>query len=171
MTDISDAIRRLELALDSRPGFGSHTARATSTVTGGLRCTTVEDAWTIASDVSQPLGGSASAPSPSALVRAALGSCLAIGYAMRAARHGIELDSVTVTVETEGTIAGMLLCDSTEPAGFRSISYHVEVASSSRHEDVMRIVDEGDRLSPLLDVLRRDHDLRRTVVVTPGVPS
>ena len=55
------------------------------------------------------LGGDGSAPSPSVLVRAALGSCMAMTYRLRAARAGVELTSVRVTVETDSELAGMLL--------------------------------------------------------------
>ena len=52
-------------------------------------------------DMPPALGGEGTAPSPSVLARAALSSCLATGYVLRAARHGVELTSVTVHVEAD----------------------------------------------------------------------
>ena len=55
------------------------------------------------------LGGTGAAPTPGVLLRAALGSCMAMSYRLRAAKHGVELTSVRVTVEADSELAGMLL--------------------------------------------------------------
>src|SRR4051812_45095996 len=77
---IADSIERLERALTNRPGFGVGTWRGVTTLSDGLRCTTEDGRWRIDVDLSDRLGGADSAPSPSALVRAALGSCMAMTY-------------------------------------------------------------------------------------------
>jgi uncharacterized OsmC-like protein len=164
--DISDSIERLERALASRPGFGVGTRRSVTTLTDGLRCTTEDGPWRIDADLTDRLGGSDSAPSPSALVRAALGSCMAMSYRLRAAKHGVLLTSVRVTVETDSALAGMLQPDSGEPPGFGAIRYHVDVESTAQIDDVLRVIDEGDRLSPVLDDLSRATAVERTVEVT-----
>ena len=45
-----------------------------TTLTDGLRCTTEEGPWRIDADLPDRLGGDATAPTPSVLLRAALGS-------------------------------------------------------------------------------------------------
>jgi uncharacterized OsmC-like protein len=169
---IADSIERLERTLAHRPGFGVGTSRAVTTLSDDLRCTTEDGPWRIEADLTDRFGGGDSAPSPSALVRAALGSCMAITYRLRAAKHGVPLASVRVTVETESAVAGMLQPDSGEPPGFRAIRYRVEVESTAPTDDVLRVIAEGDRLSPVLDELSRANTVERTVeVTTPSTRS
>jgi SAM-dependent methyltransferase len=78
---IHDAIVRLEAGLERRPDLGRRRDRSVSTVTSGVRCITREGHWTIDTDLPGGLGGHAAAPTPSVLVRAALGSCLAAAAA------------------------------------------------------------------------------------------
>lgn len=164
---IATAVARLEQAVSRRPDIGVTTHRAVTVAAEGLRCTTEEGPWTIPADLPEALGGSRSAPTPGTLVRAAVGSCMAMSYRLRAARHGIELRSVRVTVEADAALVGMLLCDADEPPGFSEVRYHVEVESDAPAADVRRVLDEGDRLSPLLDVLARANVVRRTVSIRP----
>jgi uncharacterized OsmC-like protein len=163
--DLDDRIRRLEEAVAVRPEFGVANVCAVTTLVDPVRCTTDDGAWCVDTDLPEGLGGSSSAPTPIALVRAALGSCMAMSYRLRAARHGVPVRSIRVTVETEGALAGMLDATSVEPPGFRSIRYHVDIESPAPHADVMRIIDEGDALSPVLDVLTTAMAVHRTVAV------
>ena len=73
-------------------------------------------------------------------------------YRLRAARHGVDLTPVRVSVEADSELAGMLLCDAAAPPGYTEVRYHVEVESPDDPARVRAILDEGDRLSPLLDV-------------------
>jgi uncharacterized OsmC-like protein len=138
----------------------------------GLRCVTDEGGdWCIATDLSPALGGTESAPNPGALVRAALGSCMAMSYRLRAAKHGIELTSVRVTVETDYELEGMLSCESAAPPGFGAVRYHVEIESPAGSDEVRAVLDEGDRLSPILDVFVRANEVSRTVSITTPLHS
>jgi uncharacterized OsmC-like protein len=139
----------------SRPGFGRATQSCATTLVDGLRCRIEECGYTLEADLPAALGGTGTAPTPSALVRAAIGSCLAMGYRLRAARHGVDVRSIRVIVETDSVIAGMLSTEGTDAAGFGGIRYHVEITSDAPHEQVRAIVDEADRLSPVLDVVSR----------------
>ena len=166
--EIGAAIQRAEAAIVRRPTFGVGTSHSVTTLHDGLRCSTSEGSWAVEADLSPTLGGSGSAPTPSVLLRAALGSCMAITYRMRAARRGVELTSVRVTVETDSELAGMLFCDSSATPGYSEVRYHVEVESPDDPELVRAIIDEGDRLSPVLDVLSRANAVRRTTEIRPG---
>lgn len=168
MGAIGEAIERLESAVERRPGFGVGTSRSETRWIGALGCTTHEGEWRIEADLPAALGGGGSAPSPSVLLRAAFGSCMAMSYRLRAARHGVELTSVRVTVETDSELAGMLSCDAVAPPGFTELRYHVDIESPADADAVARVVDEGDRLSPLLDVLARANVVRRTTSIRAG---
>ena len=166
---IADALQRLNGTLARRPDFGRHTGSSVTTLVEGLRCETEVGGCTIASDLRPAFGGEGSAPTPTVLLSSALGACLAMGYQLRAAEHGIELTSVRVTVETDSELGGMLRCDAAAPPGFTEIRYRVEVESPARTSDIERIVDLADRLSPVLDALTRANRVQRTVSINERV--
>ena len=165
MNTIANAIERLESAVDERRGFGVATSRSVTTWTDRLHCSTQEGHWRNDSDLPGALGGCACAPTPGVLLRAALGSCIAMSYVLRAAKHGIELTLLRVTVEADSEIAGMLSCDASAPPGYTEIRYHVEIESPAPPDEVARVIDEGDRLSPLIDVFGRANTMRRTTSI------
>jgi len=166
--DIGSAIERLEAAVVRRPGFGVGTSHSVTTLGEGLRCSTVEGAWSIEADLVPAMGGGGTAPTPNVLLRAALGTCMAMSYRLRAARRGVELTSIRVTVEADSELAGMLSCDAVAPPGYTEVRYHVEVESPDDPARVAAILDEGDRLSPLLDVFSRAITMRRTTEIRPA---
>lgn len=167
MTPIAHTILRLEEAVGRRPGFGVVTSRSRTTLGDGLRCVTVDGDWTVDTDLPPALGGAASAPSPSVLLRAALGACLAMSYRLRAERAGIGPIDVTVTVEADSELAGMLDPAAASPAGFTGIRYLVDVECDAPADEIRRILDEADLLSPVLDAIRRPTDVTRSTTIRP----
>jgi uncharacterized OsmC-like protein len=165
---IATAVARLEAAVERRPGFGRATTTATTSLGEGLRCRSEEGVWSIEADLPAGLGGSASAPTPGVLLRAALGSCLAMGYRLRAARRGVPVRSIRVTIESESDVDGMLRSTSAAPPGFTAIRYHVEIDTDAPVGDVEAIVDEADRLSPILDAVGRANQVRRSLSIVGG---
>lgn len=162
---ISAALDRVEDAVTQHPSLGVGTERSKSTITDGLRCTSEEGDWQFESDLSEIMGGEGSGPSPGVLGRAALGSCLAIGYQMRAARLGVELTSVSVEIEADFDAAGILSLASPARPGYSEVRYHVSVESSAPEADVLRVLDEGDSLSPYHDVFSAQTPMKRTVSI------
>jgi uncharacterized OsmC-like protein len=71
----------------------------------------------ISTDMVPSVGGTATAPSPGWLLRAAEASCVATLIAMRAAVLGITLDTLEVTVDSESDDRGLLGIDESVPAG------------------------------------------------------
>ena len=166
---ISVALDRVEKAVKKHPSVGVSTDCSTTTLTSGLRCTSEEGAWHFETDLPDTLGGEASGPSPGVLGRAALGSCLAMGYQLRAARLGVELNSVIVEIEADYDIAGMLMAESSARPGYTEVRHHVRIESSAPEADVLRVLDEGDVLSPYRDVFSGETSMKRTVTVqTPS---
>lgn len=165
---IAAAVTRLEAAVERRVGFGRATNTASITLVEGLRCCSEEGTWSIDTDLPIGLGGTGSAPTPGVLLRAALGSCLAMSYRLRAARRGIPVRSIRVTVESDSDIDGMLRITSPAPPGFTAIRYDIELDSSAPAEDIEAMVDEADRLSPILDAVGRAIQLRRSLSIVGG---
>lgn len=164
---IRDAHNRLDAVLAKRPAFGRDTETSVSTITDGLRCTSEEGSWRFETDLPDTLGGEGSGPSPGVLGRAALGSCLAIGYRMRAARLGVPIASVRVEVQADYDVAGMLSADAGARPGYSEVRYHVTVDSDATEADIQRVLDEGDRLSPYLDVFSATTPMKRSVTIQP----
>lgn len=163
---IGAALDRLHAALAGRPGFGHAATTTVSTLGDGLRCTTTDRSHSIASDMAPAFGGEATAPSPFSLMRSALGACLAIGYRMHAADCGVELTAVRVTVESESELSGMVDVESGVPPGFTALRYHVEIESPAPADEIERVVERADRLSPVLDAVTRAHTVPRTVTIS-----
>lgn len=162
---ISAALGRVEKAVTKHPSLGLDTDRSVTTLTGGLRCTSVEGAWRFETDLPDTMGGAGSGPSPGVLGRAALGSCLAMGYQLRAARLGVDLGSVTVEIEADSDVAGMLSADASARPGYSEVRYHVSVESPASEADILRVLDEGDALSPYRDVFSAATPMKRTVSI------
>lgn len=149
------AVSRLETAVERKPGFGRSTMISNTVLTDGLRCTSRENGHVVVTDLGPALGGNDSGPTPGALLRAALGSCLTMGYRIRAARHGIAVDAIRVEIETDSEIEGMLAADSVFPPGYTEVRYRVAIDSPASDETVEQLIVEADRLSPLLDAVTR----------------
>lgn len=164
-TPIAAALTRLRAAVANRAGFGRGSATSVTDLNGVVRAEAHEKEWTINAELGQAFGGTGSAPNPGALVRAGLGGCLAIGYQLHAAELGIELTGVRVTVESESDVRGMLDPDADVPPGPIALRYHVEIDSPARPDELARLVDHADRLSPVLDMLTRAQHVERTVAI------
>ena len=88
-----------------------------------------------------------------------------MGYQLRAARLGVELKSVTVEIEADSDVAGMLSTGTSARPGYGEVRYHVSVESSAPEGDVLRVLDEGDALSPYRDVFSAETPMKRTVSI------
>jgi uncharacterized OsmC-like protein len=132
----------------------------------GLECEVEEGPWTLKVAMSEKSGGTNAGPNPGVLGRASLGSCLALGYAMWAARLGVPIDSLDVVVETDYDSRGELGVSDDVPPGYNQVRYRVNITSPAGEADVRRLIDTADRYSPYRDVFARAHDVRRELVIT-----
>ena len=86
------------------------------------------------------IGGTASAPSPGWLFRAAAASCVTSLIAVRAAVLGIAIGAVEVTVDSESDDRGILGMDESIPAGPLSVRIAVAIAGSAAGGDLDQLV-------------------------------
>ena len=110
----------------------------------------------ITTDMTESVGGTASAPSPGWLMRAAEASCVATLIAMRAAMLGITLRSLEVTVDSESDDRGILGLADDVPAG--PLSGRVAVSLSADGVDratLEEIARWGVKHCPVCDALER----------------
>jgi uncharacterized OsmC-like protein len=116
--------------------------------------------------MSPKYGGTGNGPNPGLLGRAALASCLAIGYGIWAARLGVLFDALEVEVQADYDTSGNLgVADDVRP-GYLAIRCVVTVSSTSPQADVMRVLDTADRLSPYNDIFSNGVPLTREVHVS-----
>jgi len=165
MSRIREAMGRVISVVERRPETGQDTNQSTTTLVSGLACVSEEGGWRLDSDLSETMGGQGSAPTPGVYGRAALGGCLAMGYKLRAETLGIEVTSVKIDIDADSDMAGMLFLESASPPGYSEVRYHVQIESPAPEADVRRVVDEGDALSPYLDVFSRAHEMKRTLTI------
>lgn len=161
---IRGAIERSVRALELRPSMGQGTARTTATVRVGLACDIHDGRWELKGDMSPKVGGEGAAPDPGVYGRTGLATCLAVGYAMWAARLGVPIEGVEVTVEADYDVRGEQGVTE-DPPGYKAMRYLVSVDSDAPEEEIRRVLDRADDRSPWLDNLRRPVEVRRVVTV------
>ena len=112
MESIRNAVEEASRYLAENPEAAAATdAAATAVREEGLRFRVEGPKGSVSSDMTKAVGGSESAPSPAWLLRAALASCDATLVAMEAARAGIDLTGLEVTVESDSDFRGVLGVD------------------------------------------------------------
>jgi uncharacterized OsmC-like protein len=130
----------------------------------GLTCEMIEGNWKFSADMPEAIGGNNSAPTPGVYGRAALGSCLAIGYIMKAAQLDIPVKNLEVEVQADfddGALIGT--ANKNVPPGYLEVRYTITIESDAEEEKIMQIINEGDKHSPYLDVFSRAQKCVRNI--------
>jgi uncharacterized OsmC-like protein len=164
--EIRTILERKVKAVTLRPSVGQNTARTTVRLKPGLECEVTEGPWSLTVAMSEKSGGTGAGPNPGIIGRGALGSCLALGYAMWAARLGVRIDALEVEVEADYDSRGELGVADDVPPGYTQVRYLVTVSSPASEDDVRRVIDTADRYSPYRDVFARAHDVRRQLRIS-----
>jgi uncharacterized OsmC-like protein len=117
--DIRQAIEAATGYLSQHPDDARSTdSAATASLVDGLVVrVTGPDGASVTTDMVPSVGGTATAPSPGWLLRAAVASCVATLIAMRAATLEITLDALEVVVDSVSDDRGILGIDDAVPAG------------------------------------------------------
>ena len=126
-------------------------ARAIATLDSGLSCRVVGPAGEeIKTDMPRAMGGNASDPSPGWFFRTSLASCCATVIAMHAARLGIDLSKLEITVESDGDSRGILGLDDRISAGMSALRTIVQItADNAGPEQLEELVRWSDMHSPV----------------------
>ena len=163
---IKVAIERNQKALSLRPSIGRGTATTTVRVRDGITCDIEDGKWMLVADESTGDGGSGEGPDPGVFGRAALASCLAIGYVMWAAARGVPIDSCEVVVEADYDGSGPYGVDESAPAGWSAMRYTVKIASPAAESEIQDLVEWADRHSSLLWSFQKPIPITRELQVT-----
>jgi uncharacterized OsmC-like protein len=154
---IRSAVEEASRYLTNHPEAAAATdAAATAVREEGLRFRVDGPQGNLSSDMSKTVGGGATAPTPGWLLRAALASCDATLVAMEAARDGVELTGLEVTVDSESDFRGILGVDDSVQPGPLAVRVRIQLASSNASQDQLReIVERAETRSPVRDALAR----------------
>lgn len=163
MEKIRTGFNRVAGALAQRPAFGLGTGCSKATVTDGLTVEIREGGWTLTADMPEKAGGNGAGPTPGVYGRAALASCLAIGYMMRASVMEIGVAHLEVEVQADYDDGALFGTAPGVPPGYLEIRYTVTVDSDAPEEQILRLLDEADQHSPYLDVFSRGQKCVRQV--------
>jgi uncharacterized OsmC-like protein len=162
---IKSAIERVTRTLEARPGFGLGTGISKATIRNGLTCEVNEGKWKLIADMSEQVGGNGAGPTPGVYGRAALGSCLAIGYMMRAAAMGINIRNLEVEVQADYDDGPLFGLSQEVPPGYSEVRYSVTVDCDAPEEEIMELIETADTRSPYLDIFARAQNCIRTVQI------
>lgn len=167
---IRDAFERNVKAMTLRPTIGLGTSRATCRITDGLTCEASDGRFKVVADMSKAEGGNEQGPTPGFFVRAGMGTCCAMSYAMRAARDGVPIDTIEVEVEADFDARGAYGLDEAVP-GFSEVRYTVTVTSAAPEADILKVIEEGDDFGPMLGVVRGSVEVKRVVKIVQPVSN
>lgn len=161
---IKEAFERNQKALQMRPSKAKSTATTKVRLFDGTTCEVEHKHWKFKVDIGTSEGGNDAGPGPGILERGALGSCLAIAYSQRAAVLEIPIDKIEVDVESDFDARGMLHLTG-DPPGFKALRYKVYIESPASKEEVIQIIEEADKHSPVLDDFSRAIPVEREVEI------
>jgi uncharacterized OsmC-like protein len=128
---VRDAVNKASSIFAARPEAArSQGVPATATLSGGVACeVTGPNGERFRTDMPHGLGGQASGANPGWLLRGALASCSATCIAMLAAKAGIHLEQLEVTVSSGSDIRGLLTDDAGASAGLLNLRMQVRISA------------------------------------------
>lgn len=161
---LKEKFERNKRAIELRPSMARGSSTTKIRVTDGTTCEIEHGKWKFTADVGEDAGGNDRGPGPGVLERAALGSCLAIGYSTWAAVMGVPIDSLEVEVETAFDARGQFGVGE-DPPGFDRITYTVHVESPAPEDDIRAMLDAADAHSPVRDDFARAIPVERVTKI------
>ncbi len=151
-----DAVAGLAGKIQQEPDVAATRWNASVCWKGGFRSEArIRDFGPAASDEPPALGGTDTGPNPVEQVLAALGNCLAVGYAANATAMGIELRDLNIELEGDLDLHTFLGLAPQGNAGYDNISVRVRIDSDASPEDIRALHDKVVGTSPVGHTLAR----------------
>jgi uncharacterized OsmC-like protein len=166
MDRIRSAFSRLVHVYTKRPEVARYHNVMRARIIEGLACEAREGDWRAVIDMPVEVGGSNQGPTPGVHGRAALASCLAIGYAINLARAGIAVRAIEVQVEADIDYRGLAGFADVNP-GYSAVRHTLYLDCDAPPEQVQPVIDESQRSSPYLNVFGEPQPLAGQVVFGP----
>ena len=151
MTSVREAIERISAAIAADVTKArAKNVPATARLIEGLKCeVSGPSGQRMVTDMARALGGDASAPNPGWVLRCAWASCTASVIAMRAARLGVALETLEVTVDSDSDLRGILGLDENVGAGQQAVRTTVRIRGSADAQTLREIASWGEAHSPV----------------------
>jgi len=156
----------MEHVFGKRPASALGSGVMSARIVDGLRCEAREADWQFTIDMPAEAGGTDAGPPPGVHGRAALASCLAIGYGICLARAGITPQSLEVVVEADYDNRGFLGMAGVY-AGYLAVRHTLYLECDAPQDTVQAAIDEAQRCSPYLHVFRDAQPVTGQVVFGP----
>jgi uncharacterized OsmC-like protein len=121
---------------------------------GGFRSEAAVREFTLPSDEPESLGGTDSAANPVEQLLAALGNCLAVGYAANASIAGIEIEDMQIALEGDLDLHTFLGLKN-ENAGYEAIRVKVDITSDATDDRLQALHEKVTGSSPVGHTLSR----------------
>jgi len=160
---IKESFVRSAKALSLKPALGLGSGISKTRITNGLTCEITEGNYNLVADMPEAAGGNAAGPTPGVYGRAALGSCLAIGYMMHASKRNIPVDALEVEIQADFNDGALFGTTTNVPPGYLEVRYTITVESDASEEELLQMFDEADSHSPYLDVFTRGQKCVRSI--------
>lgn len=154
-----EALARSTKTVTLRPARGQYTHRNSAVIKEGTACLVEEKKLKMLVDVPPSVGGGGAGPTPGALMRSALTSCVAIGVKLWAARADIFIDYVDVSLEGDVDARGELGVDDAIAPGFLDIRLKILVRSAAPAEEIEAVIERSLKYSPLFDVCSNEQKI------------
>ena len=160
-------------ALSETPAAADFTWSATCTWQRGTHSRSVVDGFTglgtehrhtsrSTFDVDHPecFASADNGPTPLEYVLVGLAGCLTAGVASVAQHRGIQLRSVTATVEGGMNVLGMLGADPDIRNGFDRVTARFAIDADASRDDLEALIAQSQKRSPVFDILTNPTDVR-----------
>ncbi len=155
---------REQLTWETGPGHDGGSTEVS--LRQGLACEIVDGDWRLTADLPSAAGGGDRGPDPGVLLRAALGSCLAMDIVTWASVLEVPLDEVKVIVQSQLEARGNLGL-ALVPAGSSELFLDIQVESSAPRGRIEAVIETAAQHNPRLYDLCNPIPVRRRVTVRP----
>ncbi len=172
-----DALLGARAALEEAPAAAEFTWKATCTWQRGTHSRSTVDGFTglgtehrhrstYTFDVDHPecFASEDNGATPVEYVLVGLAGCLTAGVASVAQHRGIQLRSVTATVEGEMNVLGILGGDPDVRNGFDRITVRFAIDADATRDDLEALIAQSQKRSAVFDVIANPTDLRVELV-------
>ncbi len=158
---IKAAMERNHDAVALRPSIAQGQEEMTIITNSDGVCIARDGENSLQVDLDKAYGGDSTMPGPGFLARAALGSCLSLGYLCWASSLDVPINDIKVTIlsEYDGTAAVGLESDAT--CGYTKVHVVVDIDSPASQEDIERVIKISDERSFMHAIFTETHPITR----------
>jgi uncharacterized OsmC-like protein len=162
LTAVLDSTER---AVHADPAAAAALFKARGSSTGAVSTSVELGRHTVQTDEPASLGGQDTAPNPVEYALAALLSCQAVTYRFWAAKLGIEVENIDISIEGDLDVRGFFGFDEQTRAGFGGVRAAVRVSGPEAPHRYAELQAAVDAHCPVLDLFTNPTPVRTTLTV------